>query len=142
MGIREVCEAEELQGCPPDRRPNGREGFSIVEVIIAIVILAVGLLGTAGTTLLVVKQTTLSDATTDRSVALQSTIERLRALPFDSVLAGQDSIGAFEIAWTVTEGGRWKSLEMVTTGPGLASGGGFPMLSYSIPDTFTYRIVR
>ena len=42
--------------------PSGQAGFTIVEVIISVVILAVGLLGMAGSTILVVQQTALSDS--------------------------------------------------------------------------------
>ena len=75
--------------------PSGRDrgGFTLVEVIIAITILAFGLLGMAGTTALVVRQVTLADVATERSAALQTTIESLRALPFDSLAAGSDSVG-------------------------------------------------
>lgn len=123
--------------------PKDRQGFTIVEVIFAIVILAFGLLGTAGTTLWYVRQTTLADVTADRSAALQSTIERIRSLPFDSVVAGADSVGDFAVKWTVSAPqARWKSVEIVTYGPGLLSARGFPNLAPSVPDTFTYRILQ
>jgi prepilin-type N-terminal cleavage/methylation domain-containing protein len=123
--------------------PKVRQGFTIVEVIFAIVILAFGLLGTAGTTLWYVRQTTLADVTADRSAALQSTIERIRSLPFDSVREGTDSVGDFAIKWTVTAPqARWKSVEIVTYGPGLLSTRGFPTLAPSVPDSFTYRIIE
>lgn len=118
-----------------------REGFTIVEVIISVVILAVGLLGMAGATLLVVQQTTLADATADRSAAVQSAIEQLRAVPFDDVVAGSDSVGVFDVSWTVTSGGRWKQVEIVTVGPGSVTSRGFPALYPSVHDTFSYRII-
>jgi len=125
------------------RRTDSRAGFTVVEVILAMVVLAVGLLGTAGTTLLLVKQTTLADVATERAVALQSTIEGLRSIPFDSVSSGSDSIGAFEISWTVSQTNlRWKGVDIVTTGPGLQVGDGFPTIGQSVLDTFSYRIVR
>ncbi len=130
------------QRSPSGSPPEVKAGFTIIEVVLAIVILAVGLLGTAGTTLLFVKQTIMADATTDRAIALQSTIEGIRALPFDSVGSGRDSVGAFDVAWTVNTNPRWKRIEIVTTGPGMASAGGFPALAQSVPDTFTYRILR
>ena len=116
----------------------------MVEVIIAVVILAVGLMGMAGTTALVVRQVSLADVTTERSAALQSTIERLRALPFNNLADGTDSVGVFQVSWTVTNpNGRWAAVQIVTTGPGVKTmDGGFPMLNPSVPDTFTYRILR
>jgi Tfp pilus assembly protein PilV len=116
----------------------------MVEVIFAIMILAVGLMGMAGTTALVVRQVTMADLATERSAALQTTIERLQALPFDQLTDGSDSVGIFDATWTVTNPtGQWASVEIVTTGPGLASReGGFPMLLNSVPDTFIHRILR
>lgn len=133
------------QGNPelgPNNGPGNQAGFTIVEVIIAVVILAVGLLGMAGTTILVVQQTALSDMATDRSAALQTTIERLQALPYDNVVTGEDSVGAYAVAWRVGTGNRWKPVEIVTTGPGSGPGEGFPVLSGSVSDTFSYRIIR
>jgi len=115
----------------------------MVEIIIAIVILAFGLMGMAGATALFVRQTTLAAVTTKRSAALQTTLERLRALPFDSVSTGSDSVGLFSVQWTVTTfENQWKVVDLITTGPGMARSSGFPMLTASVPDTFTYRIIR
>jgi prepilin-type N-terminal cleavage/methylation domain-containing protein len=126
----------------PQALLTGRDGFTIVEVIIAVVILAVGLLGVGGTTVLVVKQTTLADVTTERTAVLQSAIEELRALPYDSVVAGADTLGPFMVSWTVTDYGQWRDVVFVTEGPGLSQAEGFPALSPSVPDTFSYRIIR
>jgi len=122
----------------------GQAGFTLVEVIVAIIILTFGLLGMAGTTALVVRQITLADVSTERAVALQTTLERLQALPFDSVASSSDSVGIFGVRWTVvTPTDQWKEVTVVTTGPGSGRGsGGFPMISSSVPDTFTYRIIR
>jgi len=125
---------------PPEGR---RGGFTMVEVIIAIVILAFGLMGMAGTTGLVVRQISLADVATERSAAVQTALEGLRALPFDSVSTGRDSVGIFLVEWTVTEfENQWKVVDLVTTGPGMERGGGFPMLSASVSDTFEYWIIR
>lgn len=132
-------------------RPSGtlpadpdRGGFTMVEVILAIVVLAFGLLGMAGTTALVVRQVSLADIATERSAAVQTTIERLKALPFDSVLSGSDSVGIFNVQWTVVQpDNQWKNVQVVTFGPGMtSSSGGFPMLTASVPDTVDYRIIR
>lgn len=126
------------------RSTKPRSGFTLVEVLVAIIILAFGLLGMAGTTALVVRQITLADIATDRSVAVQTTLERLHAIPYDSVKTGADSVGIFNVAWNVSiPTNQWKVVEIVTTGPGMGAGsGGFPMLVKSVPDTFTFRIVR
>jgi len=142
MVNRDLIERGDVSGTGPESGRTGQAGFTIVEVIIAVVILAVGLLGMAGATVLVVQQTAIADVATERSAALQSTIERLQAMPFDSVVTGGDSVGAYAVEWRVGSGNRWKPVEIVTDGPGSMSREGFPRLVLSVPDTFTYRIIR
>lgn len=142
MRLLHQAQSRPSPGC--DRRsPDARSGFTIVEVIVAMIILTTGVLGLAGTTGLIVRQITLSDATTERSVALQSVIERLRAQDYDSVDSGSDTLGNYAVGWTVgLDGQTSKVVTVVTTGPGLTSASGFPSLAPSVTDTFTYRIVK
>ncbi|MDT8342606.1 MAG: prepilin-type N-terminal cleavage/methylation domain-containing protein [Longimicrobiales bacterium] len=128
----------------PAPAPSGpRAGFTLVEVMVALVILAVGILGLAATTMYAVRQTTFGEITTERSAALQSVLERLRAMEFDSVRSGTDSVGTFQVNWRVVEASRTKIVEVVTLGPGLASAPGAPpSLAPSVADTFVYRIHR
>lgn len=125
------------------QRARDRRGFTMVEVIFAIVILAIGVLGLAGTTAFIVRQITLSDLMTERAMALQSTIERVQATPFASLAAGSDSIGVFYVRWTVaSESGQSKLVTIVTSGPGLSSSAGYPVLQGSVEDTFVYRVIN
>lgn len=116
----------------------------MVEVIVAIVILAFGLLAMAGTTGVVVRQVTLADVSTERAVALQTTLERLQSLPYDSVVTGSATEGIFGVEWTVVAPAKqWKVVQVITTGPGIkTTPTGGPMLYNRVPDTFTYRIIR
>lgn len=125
---------------PPKRHDAG---FSLVEVIVAFMILAIGVLGLAGTTAIVVRQVTASDLATKRAAALMTTVEQLRGMPYDSVASGYDSVGLFQVAWTSTEQTRSKLIHVVTVGPGMRSGGdgSFPMMSNQVADTFEYRIL-
>lgn len=128
-----------------DRRPQPlgpRGGFSLIEVVVALVILAVGVLGLAGTTAVVVRQVTLADVTTERAAALQAVVERLRAAPYDSVDTGVDTVGLFTATWTTSDLGRSKIVRIVTVGPGLVSGGGMPYLGNTVADTLVYRILE
>lgn len=127
------------------RERVGRFGFTLVEVIIAIVILAVGVLGMAGATAYIVRQITLADVMTERAVALQSAVERIQAMDYDSVDAGSDSIGVFQVSWTsVEESAQSKLVTVITTGPGLQStdANPFPVMAPSVPDTFEYRVLN
>lgn len=130
--------ADERGGPSMDR---DRAGFTLVEVVVAVVVLAVGLLGLAATTGWVVRQTTLSEVTTDRSFALQTVVEELRATPFDDVDSGSREIGSFTVTWTVERDGDEMEVEVETSGPGLRSGGGLPTLGPNVADTFTFRRV-
>jgi len=128
----------------PSTSTRSRGGFSVVEVIIAMVILTVGVLGLAGTTAFIVRQTTLSDLMTERSAAFQTVIDRLQSLPYDSVGSGADSVGIFAVTWTATTmGGQNKMVRIITTGPGMTSiAGAAPFNAPQVVDTFTFRILR
>jgi len=125
-------------------RRHSRAGFSMVEVIIAMIILTVGVLGLAGTTAFIVRQVTLSDLMTERAAAFQTVVDRLQSLPYDSVGSGSDSIGIFEATWTsVASGGQNKIVTIITTGPGMTSiAGGAPFNAPQVVDTFRFRILR
>lgn len=128
-------------GTPRSRGPEA--GFTMVEVIIAILILAIGILGLAGTTALSVRQVNMSNVATERSVALQTTVERIRAMEFDSVSTGTHSVGGYDVSWKALPAGSTKLVQIVWTGPGLKSvAGGLPILASEVADTFTYRLIR
>jgi prepilin-type N-terminal cleavage/methylation domain-containing protein len=119
-----------------------RRGFSMVEVIIAVVILSIGVLGLAGSTGHMVRQVTLADLQTERSVAFQMIVDRLQSLPYDSVTAGSDSVGVFALRWRVTpDGPQSKMVRIFTLGPGI---GGTTSVTNNPQqlDSFDFRILR
>ncbi len=125
--------------------PRGSAGFTLVEVVIALVILSIGVLGLAGTTGHSLRATTLADLRSERSAALQSVIEQLRALPFDSVTAGTDTLGLYLVEWQSTpRGNLGKDLRIITVGPGLSRGdsGTLASIRPQVPDTFYYVMLR
>lgn len=124
--------------------PRGREGgFTIVEVIVAIIILTFGVLGLAGTTALMVRQVTLGQMATQRSAALQSAIEQLRATDWNDVGDGSTTVGSYTVNWWIDEdASQSRIMKIVTTGPGISTGSGFPSLRPDVVDTFTYRLLN
>lgn len=125
------------------KRTRREAGFSLIEVVVAIVILAIGILGLAGTTALSVRQVRASDMATTRAAALQSTLERLRAMEYDSIAAGVDTVGQYTNTWTSSDDSRSKLITVVSEGPGMQSvSGGMPVFALSVQDTFSYRIIR
>jgi len=114
----------------------------MIEVIVAIVVLTVGVLGLAGTTAYIVRQITLGDLMTERAVAFQTVVDRIQAMPYASVTTGSDSVGVFAVTWeAVDAGSQNKIVTVVTTGPGLG-GTSFPTNNPQAVDTFTFRILR
>ncbi len=130
---------------PASQRDPSRDGFTIIEVVVAVVVLAVGVLGLAGTTAYIVREVTLANMMTERSVAFQSVVERLQATPFADVAAGSDSIGPFGMTWSpVDESSQSKLVTIVTSGPGVGTSAGttFPILRSNVADTFEYRVIK
>jgi Tfp pilus assembly protein PilV len=103
-----------------DTRP--RAGFSIIELVMALIVLAFGVVGLATTTLFITRELTLAEVTTARSAATRSVMERIRATPYDLISPGGDSIGSMAVSWTVTASTpQTTTLGIVTLGPGLTS---------------------
>ena len=129
---------------PPESPECAREGFSLVELVIALVILAVGVLGMAGTTAYVVRSITLADLNTERAAALQTAIEQIRAQPFLTLASGTDTVGDYTVKWEVTSPSPVvRNVLIETLGPGLqGSTSGPPVLSPQVYDTFQYTVVR
>ena len=121
-----------------------QSGFSLVEVIMAMLLLSVGLLGMAATTTTLVHQTTVSGLKTHRVLAVQEGIEQLRASPYDSVSSGSISAGIFGVSWSLTaQSDLSKTVRIITVGPGLVYRDGVPpVLQADVPDTFSYRLLR
>ena len=121
-------------------------GFSLVELVMAVVVLAFGVVGLATTTLFITRQLTLAEVTTERVTAVQSVMERMRATPFDSISEGADTIGPLVVSWTATVNTAMvKAIRIVAVGPGqapISATQSTPMLSSSVADTVFYRVLR
>jgi prepilin-type N-terminal cleavage/methylation domain-containing protein len=119
-----------------------RAGFSMVEVIIAMVILAIGVLGLAGTTAYIIRNVSYGDLMTERAAAFQTVVDRVQSLPFDQVGSGSDSVGVFWVTWTsVLDGPQNKIVTIVTTGPGVGVTN-FPTNQPQRVDSFEFRVLR
>ena len=66
-----------------DKRRDTRtdSGFSLVESVTAVFILALGVLGMTATTTFITGRVSLAEVSTERLVAIQSAMERIRATP-------------------------------------------------------------
>ena len=125
--------------------PRNTEGFSLVELVIAMIILSVGILGLAGTTMFMIRQVTLARVTSQRSAVYQTVIEQVRALPYDSITSGSDTIGHFRYQYRVASStGVTQTVRIVVQGPGMKPlvPGTIPSMSNSMVDTFSYSLIR
>ena len=62
---------------------RNQKGFSLIEVVLALIILAVGLLGIAGLQITSVQGNSFSTQVTQASILAQNKLENLRNLPYD-----------------------------------------------------------
>jgi type IV pilus assembly protein PilV len=95
------------------------KGFSLIEVIIALFILAVALLALAGLMVTTTKNTSYGGHMTEAATFAQDVLEKLRAAPWAAIVNGADTrTGSTGISyarnWTVTPNAdgtqRWVSV--------------------------------
>jgi type IV pilus assembly protein PilV len=81
-------------------------GFTLVEVIVAIVLLGVGLMGLAALSTTVTRANVQSSSLTTATALAQERAERLRTQDYDAVVSGGDTRMVDNVAytrsWTVT----------------------------------------
>ena len=94
---------------------RARRGFTLVELIIAIVILVVGVLGLASTAAVVMQQITASSMQTRAAMMGQSRLERLRSFPCANMTAGTATSNGITETWRVTLNARTATLVNVVT---------------------------
>jgi Tfp pilus assembly protein PilV len=93
-------------------KPDGM-GFSIVEILIAIVILGLALLGFAGVTFYSINQVHSADMVSVATTLAMDQLEAIKALPYEEVTSGSDPNnpvtqlgepeGSYTREWTVQE---------------------------------------
>lgn len=93
----------------PHRAPKSRQGFTLIETIIALVILSVGILAVATLSSTSIWQVRRGQDLTNAAMAAQQVMEQIATTPFDSVALGTDSdtvtMGGIQytVVWTVTD---------------------------------------
>jgi len=119
---------------------TNREGFSLVEIIVAIMILSFGLLAMASSTGYVSTQLRSSAFDTQRNLARNQIIEQLRGTFWSSVVGGSQTVGRYTITISVaTPNSVLKRVNVITSGPAYRSGRGARV---TIVDTAVIQIVR
>lgn len=117
----------------------GRDGLTLIEVIVAMLVLTVGLLALAAGTGFAIRNVEVARVETNRAAAKQSAIESLQATPFDDVTGGSETVGAYQVSWReIGSDSNWKLMEIVVQGPGRVPGG---TVQAAVSDTVQYRLV-
>jgi type IV pilus assembly protein PilV len=102
------------------------KGFSLVEVLIALLILAISLLALAGLMVTTTRNSSFGGHMTEASTFAQDKLEQLRVSPWAGVATGNDTIQSstgitYTRNWTVTANGdgnqRWVSITLTWTDP-------------------------
>lgn len=115
---------------------KARAGFSLVELVVAMVILTVGLLALAAGTGFVIRSTELGRVDTARTAAVQTAIESLRARDYANLEPGEMDEGDYEIEWEIAQQEpEFIQMRIILTGPGRGASGA----QGSVVDTTFYR---
>lgn len=79
-------------------------GFTLIEVMIALVILSVGILGAASMQISAITGNGMANKITEASMVASDRAERLLALKFSSsdLKDGSDTVDGFGVSWVVT----------------------------------------
>lgn len=120
-----------------------RDGFSLIEVIVAMVILSVGILAMGASTGYVLTQVRAAELRTDRMTAVRQVAERLRGVDWadlDTACGSSPFVAdGFTVSCSVSgvPGAiNLKRVQLVSTGPGLSGG----KVIASVADTMTIAI--
>lgn len=99
---------------------NKREGFSLVEVVVAILVLSFGLLAMAASTGYVATQLRSTTWDTQRNLARQQVIEQLRSTIFANLTTNTTglNIGPYNVKWNITNvSSSQRRAQIITSGP-------------------------
>lgn len=121
---------------------NTRDGFSLVEVVVALVVLTVGIFAMAASTGYVTTQIKIAELRTERMAAVHQAAETLRSVDWDHLSATCDTAsytaGSFAVTCDASTSGDLSTITLVSTGPGWNAGA----WDTSLPDTFQITIAE
>jgi prepilin-type N-terminal cleavage/methylation domain-containing protein len=122
--------------------PN-QNGFSLVEIMIASLILTVGMMAMAGSTGYVSNQLRSVRFDTKRTVAKQQMVEQLRGTTYSSVATRSTGLtsGQFTFTWVVsTPTNNTKRVALITSGPAYRNNGSRSIRT-TVVDTMSFDLL-
>ena len=95
----------------------GRRGFSLIELIVAILILTVGILALAATAGQVTRMVGWGGRYGASAVVAGAQLEQLRATPCASLASGTATKGIYSLTWTITTSGNLRTMTLTVKYP-------------------------
>jgi prepilin-type N-terminal cleavage/methylation domain-containing protein len=92
----------------PDRRRRARQGFTLIEVIVAIIVMSVGIMGLAGTAGYVATQMGGGNAQTIAAAMTTKVSDSLSARRCSALVDGSQTRRGVTVSWTVADSSRTK----------------------------------
>jgi len=81
---------------------NNETGFTLIEVMIALVIFSIGILGVAAMQIDFIQGNATARGVTEAANQASGKLEELVALSYDSVVSTNETVGDYTLNWTVT----------------------------------------
>ena len=92
----------------------GRSGFTLMEVMVAVLLLGVTLAGSLGLLSWMVRANAFSARVTEAMTMNQAKIDELRELGFEEMAGGSDVLDRYRRSWVVTSWPGGKTIEVTT----------------------------
>lgn len=86
----------------PSAAPRARRGFSLVELIVAMLLLSVGVLGLAGVSAYAMRQSNTAQQRNAATLVAESRMEELRSRACANITSGSATTNNLAETWTVT----------------------------------------
>ena len=96
------------------RLTSNQQGISMVELLVAVTIIAVVILSLAASSLYSSRTSTRSRVHLQASEFQQTEIERLLSLPYDSVISGSRSMSNGTSTWIVADSFDFRQIQVIT----------------------------
>ena len=102
------------------KKAGNHDGFTIIEVVIAMAIFAIGILAVASLQVATINGNSSARKTTDAVTLAENRLETMMNVPYAGITGGQATEGAYTISWNVAENAvadNTKSLAVTVTHP-------------------------
>ena len=98
-----------------DRLLRDKSGISVLEVLVAMTVFAVAVLGLASASIAATKQLQTSRDDVRMWSATQTQLDRLASIGFENIASSADTVQSYEMTWTVERTNPKKIVLVVNT---------------------------